>query len=482
MRKLVMLMVVTSCQSAPPAAPPAVPLPPAPTPPSGPPPEVPALDLAEPKAPFEPGVYGTGRAPNLRDALQGKEKFVLVCSPGLRATDDEKRVIDMIRAMVPKARILARGQDTLRALQIERGERPAELRKEATGETDIFGWPTYVFKDVLLQTEWLGKAKKMYGAEVLIWIDIARLDPERRNRFRRLTVGGCGDLLAELDGMRASAAEAVGPFVDHVNGMLLARFQEMVRPQASAWMEALRPWSEPPGDRLSYDREEEYYRHQCGHAYSRIIDDAVRCREAGACAEVPAVMVRGGAWIGASRSTIYVANDCPQRIGTDYIGKLREAAAAAGRDVLDEMPAESGVRVAAAGALDSLRESVKEACAPARGRVPEENRALAAAKMKEAIAALRDAAAGPGDAWIEERVERNGAMQSARFRSSSMDAVEREVGEAVRGARDRHCRSTLDDPMAVVAIEVATSEILFFDYFREEEILCDGMAPVGLTP
>ena len=204
MRLFALLTIVTSCVSAPPPAAPAAPepLPAAPGAPSGPPPEVPALDLADPKAAFEPATFATGRAPGLRAALEGKEKIALLWSPAFSGADDEKRVFDMLKAVQPKAKVLVRGRDTLRGLQAERGERPEEVRPEATGQTDIFGRPTYVFKDVMLRTEWLGKAKKMYGADVMIWIDVAKLDPERSRRFRELVVGGCAPLLAEIDAMR----------------------------------------------------------------------------------------------------------------------------------------------------------------------------------------------------------------------------------------------------------------------------------------
>lgn len=487
MRRFALLTIVTSCVSAPPPAATSTsePLPAVPGPPSEPPPEVPALDLPDLKAAFDPATFATGRAPGLRAALEGKEKVALLWSPAFSGADDEKRVFDMLKAIQPKAKVLVRGRDAMRGLQAERGERPEEVRPEATGQTDIFGRPTYVFKDVMLQTEWLGKAKKMYGADVMIWIDVAKLDPERSRRFRELVVGGCAPLLAEIDAMRAKADAALAPFADHVNRMLLARFQERVRPQANAWLAALAAWSDPPRDRLSYDREEQFTTHQCGHAFHRIVSDAARCQTPG-CAEVPSLRTTDGAWIGVSPSAVYFAPDCRDRIGTDYVEKLRDAAAAAAGDVAAKLPAESGARVAAAGTLTSLRNAVAGACAPARGRLPEDQRAAAAATIHTTIAALREARLGAGDGWIEERVQRalpgGRALQAARFRSAAVESAERDIVDIGREAKARQCRSTRDDPIAVGAVDVGTSETLYFDYFREEEIFCEGMAPVGLTP
>jgi len=154
--------------------------------------------------------------------------------------------------------------------------------------------------------------------------------------------------------------------------------------------------------------------------------------------------------------------------------------------VAGKLPSESGARVAAAGTLASLREAVAGACAPARGRLPEEKRAAAAATIQSTIAALRDAGPAAGDGWIEERAERVGtggrALQAARFRSAAVESAERDILDVGREAKARQCRSTRDDPIAVGAVDVGTSEALYFDYFREEEIFCEGMAPVGLTP
>jgi hypothetical protein len=484
MRKVALVLLVTACQSAPQqAATPVSPLPAPAAAPTGPPPDVPALDLPEPKSSFEPATYATGRAPALKKALAGKEKVVLVVGAELGGDDQGKRIFDMIRAVAPQAKVLHRNPDALRVLQVERGERPQEVRAEATGQTDIFGQPTYVLKDVMLQTEWVGKAKKMYGADVLMLFDVAHLDPERRQRFRDLTVGGCDPLLAELDAMRATADAAVGPFSDHVNRTLLARFEELARPQAGTWLDELRPWSDPPRDRLSYEREDDYNKHQCGHAYWRIVNDAVRCAAPG-CAEVPSLHVEGGAWVGSNASAVYVAPDCPSRMGTDFLARLREVAAAASRDVAARLPARSGARVAAAGTLVSLRDAVKGACGPARGRVPDDKRAGAAAKVKAVIVALRDVAPAAGDGWIEERAERiaggGRGFQAARFRSAAVEAAERDAADIGREAKARRCRSTLDDPVAVAAVDVGTSETLYLDYFREEEILCDGMQPIGI--
>jgi hypothetical protein len=392
----------------------------------------------------------------------------------------------MIKAVQPGAKILARGRDAMRGLQAERGERPVEIRQEASGQTDIFGRPTYVFKDVMLQTEWLGKARKMYGAEVMIWVDVAHLDPERSQKFRERTMGGCDALLAEIDALRARAGAAVAPFVDHVNGTLLARFQETARKDAGAWLTALSAWSAPPRARLSYDREEQFLAHQCGHATYRIVSDALSCRTPGGCGETPSLRSDGGAWIGVSPSAVYLAPDCRDRIGTDYVAKLREAATAAARDVARTLPPESGARVAATGTLDALRTAVAGACGPARGRLREDKRAAASTAVRATIAAVREAKAAPGDAWIEERVERIGAggraLQVSRLRSAAVDAAERALAEIGRAAGNRECRSTRDDPVAIGALDVGTSEALYFDYFREEEIFCDGMPPVGLTP
>ncbi|MEK6607779.1 MAG: hypothetical protein AABZ30_08980, partial [Myxococcota bacterium] len=140
-------------------------------------------------------------------------------------------------------------------------------------------------------------------------------------------------------------------------------------------------------------------------------------------------------------------------------------------------------RAAAVAALQAAGEVLARACAPARGRVSPADAEAARAAFAQTVATIGDLA--QDGAWSEERVERfaqgrGPASQLSRWAAAGADAIAARVRDAVSGIARRRCPSRLDRPIAIVLIDVGSSETLFFDYFFEEEIFCDELGPAGL--
>lgn len=235
---------------------------------------------------------------------------------------------------------------------------------------------------------------------------------------------------------------------------------------------------------MSFRSEEEYQHHRCGRLQRTAVEGAAQC-DGGGCVGQPLFVFDDGVWIGATRSEVPIARDCGERLGRDWVAEIEAAAERAARRVERQVPRAWIERASVIAALAEVGDALGRACAPARGRTDPLELEVAQKKLREIVSVLSPVSASATNGWQSERVDRflkgrGPAVQLARYHVASCEAVLAGVQEALRPMTRRRCASRLNRPIAVVAVDIATSETLFFDYFFEEEILCEELPPTGL--
>lgn len=462
------MRATTSDRSAPAAA--------VPAPSSMPPTPTSPLRLPTLAAPLDPGTYGTGRFHALREALGTRTKVMLVLGPTLHGLDWEKRAHVLVRALNPSAKVLARGEDTLTPLMKERGELPQFSRPQA-GPPDLFGQPTIIPKDYFLQTEWMGQARKLHGAEVGIWLDTVRLDAQREQAFRQQTSGGCALARDEFDAALTEERAQINAFLSWAQSELAYAFASEVAATSRQARAALAKFAGSERTRQSFHSEDDYQQYRCGRLTQSFIEAASECRGAH-CVGQPTLVLEDGVWMASPRPEVPIPRDCADRLGHDWVADIDAAALRVARQVQAKMPASWLKRVAAIAAMDELGSALQRACAPARGRASAKDTDDVRQALRDQLAELGTLEIASGDGWREERVERflkarGPAVQLARFEIAAATALVSKARDLLKPLSRRRCASRLNLPVAVVLVDIGTSETLFFDYFFEEEILCD---------
>jgi len=431
-----------------------------------------ALTVQLEPVPWSPVTIGGSGAATLAQALS-KQSAIMVLT-GERMTDEEwdDRIFQMVKAAAPDTKIVARNRGVLDDILMERGEIPFRQTWEVGG-ADVFGRPFMVPKDHPLKTDWLSKETVLKGAGAILLVDIIQPDSRKMNELRSARQGDCSGLLAALDAAVSGSAEHFSPLKEQLNKVLAEEFSRQMK-------EALPFWNEEIDDALAARPAGQEAR--CLSAYDGLLQSYEPCLS-GPCAVGPAVFPIPAGVIGMEMSqTVTVPHDCPVGMGRDYVRELE----AIGRRVVDsllkQIPAKWAEDLARVDAVNDLRATMADICAPAHRRYTQESLDKARADVLAFIEQVPQTKVD-GE-WVSasgrERVPGTGSvvvLAKAVAGSGNLDMALQSVADGIR-AMER-CRDSRRRPMQVVLIDVGTSEVYFSAIVFEEQLFCEDMAPMS---
>lgn len=483
--------VVSACaptKSAPRGAAPATPaagqLPPGPQPPKRVALDMPSLDVDWSLPSVTAGdVSGLG-------SVLAKYDTVAIRG-GSRISGDgwAQRIVDLVQQLSPDTKVVARGTGMLTTLMKERGELPLQRRALPDGQRDLLGRPTYVWTDVPLNTDWVGKDEKMSGAKAIVAFDDAEIDLQMWRSLQAHAVGGCeGPVVALARGQEESLA-TLEPFLDHADAVLWQVYAAELRTFVPDLVSELKPY-ERLQTRTQFGDSASWEQYQCGHAYYEYIQNFARCGDSpGTCPAAPRMFLVGGARIGSAEPSSFIPDDCPALVGRDYVAEARRLSREAAQVAAESFDPAWMVLAARAGAITDVYSVLEDACVPRRRRISEAD--MDEARRRLARIGTRfnaEEVTNRAGRWIVEDNQFHvpglgGVRQVARYvPGPGSVAAEITTDAAELGAfmtSRSMCRYGAEHPpLAALVVDVGTSAVEFIGYYYEEELFCPGLPPL----
>ena len=306
------------------------------------------------------------------------------------------------------------------------------------------------------------------------------------------SVGSCEPLFeALLDGQSSSLVE-LEPFLDHADALLERVYLEQLRavlPTLSSELEQF----EPERERHEFDAQG-WERYQCGRSYLDYLRPFAACVEesqgAGqGCASAPRLYLQGVARVGSVEPSAYIRDDCPRRLGRDYVEELRVPARVATELVVDALDTRWMSLADRLATLADVHTALAQLCRPARRRFAETD----LAQLREQVAELEQlftrseepphdarflANDGsfhvPGLGRVRQLAHYDGGTGST---SRALSAAARELARFER-AHSRCVAAPGDPPLMAMVVGTGDAAPRFLGFYYAEELWCDELGPL----
>ncbi len=418
-------------------------------------------------------MLASGNLPAVQATLAAHGTASLALDSSL--TNLEGQIARAFQTVAPRTALVARGEGTLRGLMRERGELPLERRVVPTGQTDLFGQPTYTLRDVNLPSDWVGRGAKFAGASALVILEPAFLDVATWRNFQPTATQTCAESLQWLDARAQGEAAEVAPFLRYADAAFAPTFHahlQLALPSIRARLAAVDASDGPT--------------QACVESYRNALAPWEACAQDQPTCEVA---LRGalanGFVVGVMRPDVHVADHCKERVGFDIEALLLARAQAVAQTVTAVMPPAWLARAEQASLWTSLHSAVEASCAPMRGRL-----------QANTVDALRDdlltTAATLGTLAVEDGtfVPASGAIQAQAAggqatlqhvltrQSATAQSLRQTLAAWSRNVQAaRTCNSYgAWQPLQVTVIDVATSKVEGVYWLLAEELMC-SVAP-----
>jgi len=348
-------------------------------------------------------------------------------------------------------------------------------------EGDASGRPRYDAAGLKAAPGWGARA-----AGPTLVIGDAQLDRREWSALESFAVGSCEPVLQALAEGQEESLALLEPFLDRFDAILWRSFRAGLAKALPEFTAELAPYAEVQS-RANFADRRELDTYLCGQASSSYVESFRRCEESPAsCRGAPRIFLVGGAKIGFPEPDIELSDACPQLLGRDYVGEIRELALTASRDAARAANPEWSVLAERLGLIAEVHAALEDICLPRRRRFSDE----ALAEGRRRVQAL-GAVLGSADHQVRaanwsleegslEIVGMGPVRLLARFENTGLNeeilAQARGLREwAVGASRCRHPSGEL--PLAVATVE-ATGDVSFLGYFYEEELLCGDLPPL----
>ncbi len=458
--------------------------------PAGPPAPASLGDLPSFAVPWTPPSIVAGNVDALRTSLSSYGTVALMLGPRVGGVVNEKEAYDLVTALSPQTKVVARGNQVLDSILRERGELPVRVQPVADGTRDVFGRPNYTWEGVALNTTWSDNAPALSGAEVMLVIDDANIDLAKWRKQPTSTIGSCEPILAAVGAARQAVQEQIAPMVVHTDRALSEAYREVVAGSIPALSRELAAY-EPGRQRHEFDDGPSFTAYECGVAYRAVVDARAAC-ETGLCSYAPRLVLHQGVQIGAPTDDVFVPSGCPASYGRDVRSDVDAMATAAAEDVAGQLDAhwlELAQRAAVLGQLDA---TLQAACEPRRRRFGNDGLDQARAIVTELEGELEKPLSPGTGRWVPHQgrmaIPGTGPVEMAtRYEAGGNDASvlgADKLATLEKTLRQREtCRSgAVELPVVALLTDVATSEVRFMGYFYQEELVCEGLGPLTADP
>lgn len=448
-----------------------------------------ALDMPSLDMPWTLPVMTAGDVDALGRTLQAHETIKIRAGSRFATPAGETRTLDLVKALSPATRVVARGEGMLTSIMKERGELPLRRRPVPDGQRDLLGRPTYVWEDVPLSSDWMGPKSLLSGAQAVLAIDDAEIDLQAWRSLQAHAVGTCDAPMVALARGQEQALATLEPFLDHADAILWQVYAAELRTFVPQLVSELAPY-EKLKTRTQFEDGASWDQYQCGHAYWEYMQNYARCGETpGTCAAAPRIFLVGEARIGSAEPSSFIPDDCAPLVGRDYVQEARRLSREAAQVATESFDPAWMALAARAGAITDVYDVLEDACVPRRRRIAEPDMAEARRRLGRIGERFNEAeVVQSAGRWVLEDNQFHvpgigGVRQVARF-AVEPGAVAGEIRTAASElsaflAARTVCRYGPEHPpVAAVVVDVGSSEVEFVGYFFEEELLCPGLPPL----
>ncbi|MEM7152470.1 MAG: hypothetical protein AAF799_06475 [Myxococcota bacterium] len=438
---------------------------------------------------WTPPMQVAGDVDALAQQLQGRPAVALMFGASMRGAMWEKRGVDLVTALSPETKVVARGGKMLDALLTERGELPMYQRVVPDGSRDVFGRPTYSVQDTTLNTQWARKDEAMLGADAIMVLTEPSLDRRTWADLRRFSVGSCEPLMTSIDeGLTASEAK-LAPFVSHADSLLANAYRAELERSFRGWRQELRAFREPK-QRADFGSGAAWDQYECGNKAWEYLATVESCTEPGGACPSPQLHMADGLRIGVVEPAVHIPSSCASDLGRDYPAELADAGARAVAAASGHLDPQWLDLAARAGALSALGGALESVCQPSRRRYAEQDLTAVRSMVAGVVEQLRQPSANesPGT-WATEpgsfRTDDRGALkQLSRYepgRQSNAAVAKAQLGELSRTIDQKaQCNGGFSPlPLALMLVDVGSSAVEFVGYFYEEELFCSTLPPLA---
>ncbi|MCK9523929.1 MAG: hypothetical protein M0R76_12955 [Proteobacteria bacterium] len=429
------------------------------------------LSLSFAEVPWLPVTIGGNGVATLSEALSERQTVMILRGEGMAEPLWEDKLFQLVAAAAPQARIVARGRAALDTLLIEHGDIPYRRTWEVGG-ADVFGRPWMLPKDHPLRTDWLDKQQVLKGAEVLMTVDLVRVDAPRLAQLRKEHRGGCEALYAQFNTALSQNSAYFDSLLDALNGALRNDFVRRLNAVRDAWKADVARGlasGKTTGDQRRCLRAND--------EFLRKFDD---CSDAH-CPMAPHIFSPSGV-LGMELSFgAMVPAACKGVEIADYRGAVLQM----GQDVvtarLSEIPVAWAEAFYRLQMLTQAQREMNAFCAPAHRRLRESD----IERAREQLSAFLQAVS-QGNVDAQWRLERGQERVPTVGSVEVLAAVAAKPGNALHTAWDAtvqilrtagKCTDGRRRPVMLSLIDVKTSEVFFSAIAFEEQLFCEDLPP-----